>query len=124
MDDPLARVALVVLVGLLAVGVGLLLSRRPRPPRPQVEGISPGVVVFASRGCDTCAAAETAVRAAVGDDYRVIVWEDDPEIFERSGIRAVPLVAVIGEDGVAWWGEGSPGPARLRRAVHRVTVGR
>ena len=124
MDDPLARLGLIVLVGLLAVAVGLLLSRRPRPSRPRVDGMAPGVVVFVSRGCDTCASAETAVKASVGDDYRVVVWEDDPDTFTSAGVKAVPLVAVIGRGGLTWWAEGSPNPGRLRRASQRVATGR
>ncbi len=86
--------------------------------------MAPGVVVFASRGCDTCASAETAVKAAVGDEYRVVTWEDDPDTFTSAGVKAVPLVAVIGLGGLAWWAEGSPNPGRLRRAAQRVATGR
>ena len=123
MDEPLARLGLIVTVGLVAVGVGLLLSRRPRPRPPRVDGMAPGVVLFASRGCDSCASAESAVRAAVGDDYRLVVWESDPDTFEHAGVSAVPLVAVVGDHGLEWWAEGSPSSARIRRAARRVSAG-
>lgn len=107
----LAVIGLAVLLGVIQ-NRGVAMARHRR----SFVGLSPGLVVFASRSCASCDTVEAMVAEAAGSkEHRVVWWEESPEVFEHNEIDRVPAVALVGEDGKGWIAVGVPPPARLRR---------
>ncbi len=105
MDDPLVRLAMVLAVGLLVVGIGVL--RRARTNRVTIPrtGLAPGTYLFTSRTCADCAVARQRL---AGETYTEVAWEENPEEFERLGIGEVPGVLVVSSSGDGTWRRGVP----------------
>jgi len=115
MDDSWVRVVVVV-GGLAAAGVAAwILQRRSRRPMRRVEadGLDPGVYFFSSGTCDTCPTArqDLAIRI-VPETFTEFAWEDQPAVFEKLGVYAVPATLVVATDGSAVLHSGVP--KRLR----------
>jgi hypothetical protein len=83
-----------------------------------MEGHGPGVIVFTSEACSTCAPVIAVLDRRLGiGGYRRIRWEDDPEIFARHRIERVPAVAVLDAAGGGRLWEGVPPVRVLRRTA-------
>lgn len=99
MDDVWVRVAVV--AGALAVGGLIAVWQRSRSKKPsrQVHAphLEPGVYLFTSTACATCARARKGLETQLGDGYSEYVWEEDPAMFAELRIDAVPAVLVMGE---------------------------
>lgn len=99
-DQALIVAALVVTV----VIVVAVLRRFPRSSVRTIEtpGLEPGVYLFTSGGCGTCTGArETLVSRGV--EFTELTWDDDPDVFQRLGMDAVPSVVVVTEGRGRWW---------------------
>lgn len=97
--------ALIVAALVVAVVVVVMLLRRFSRTRARTidaPGFEPGVYLFTSGGCDTCAGArETLVGRGVA--FTELTWDDDPEVFQRLGMDAVPSVLVVTAGRGRWW---------------------
>jgi hypothetical protein len=124
--SPLLRILIAGAAVALVVAVARLASRWLKPIHPAIDleglGSRPGVILFTSTGCETCTAAGDVVDAAdVG--VRRVTWEGEPELFERYGIEAVPLVIVLGADGTTYLTEtGIPDSRHLGPAIRRAGI--
>jgi hypothetical protein len=121
MDEVWARAALV--AGALAVaGVVVLVQRlraRPSPKTVGETGLDPGVYLFTSATCSTCAQARQTLQSALGGDrFHEFAWEEGSETFDQLGIDAVPAVLVV-EPG----GRGTIFPGQPDRALRRIDAG-
>lgn len=116
---------LVVLVAILLVVLAVrLIGRWQRPPHPSIDlgdfGPRPGVVLFTSTECVNCRRAREIV-GSLGIEAREVTWELEPAVFERLGVEAVPLTAVIDEAGnVELLAASVPRLGAVRRAAERV----
>jgi hypothetical protein len=115
--SPLARIAVVVVVFFVAVGVGIAGRRGVvvRRHRVRYPGVGAGIVFFASDTCSTCARVEQDLEQIAGGRYRRVSWEADPDTFLRLNIDRVPTLAVVDESGDGWATQGIPNARRLRR---------
>lgn len=109
-----------VLVG-VAFGVARLASRwlRPIHAPPTLEGLDvpAGLVIFTSTDCGNCRDALDAA-ADTGAPIREVTYELEPTLFEKAGVEAVPLTAVVNEAGsVVATFAGVPNRRGLRRAL-------
>jgi hypothetical protein len=123
---PALRVAVVLALVLLVVVVVRLVARWQRPPHPPIDldglGDRPGVVVFTSTDCATCAEAMRVVGNA-GRAVREVTWELEPRLFEEYRIEAVPLVAVLDGHGRSiLFQTGVPDRNRFRRALRSAGI--
>ena len=121
MSDVIVRAVVVVALMLVAVGVARLAARwqRPvhRPPDLHGLGMPAGIVLFTSTECRNCRNALAAAEDT-GAPIRQITHELEPDVFEKAGVEAVPLTAVVGGDGsVTATFAGVPPARRLRRAL-------
>lgn len=116
-------VVVVVLVIVIVVAVRLV-GRTQRPTHPPIDlghlGSDPGIVVFTSTDCANCREA-LAVVETYGVTTRQVSHELEPDEFDRAGVKAVPLTAVVGDDGVVTAViAGVPTRSSLGRAVSQA----
>jgi glutaredoxin len=121
------RVVFVLALVVIVVGVVRVIGRWQRPTHPSVDlegfGPRPGVVVFTSTDCDTCAETMRMVDRT-GVAIREVTWELEPQLFERYAIEAVPLVIVLDAEGRSILFEtGTPDVARLGKALRKAVIG-
>lgn len=118
------RLVVVLAAVLVVVLVVRLVGRSQRPTHPRIDlghlGADPGIVVFTSTDCANCREA-----LAVVETYRVptrqVSHELESDEFDRAGVEAVPLTAVVGDGGVVTAViAGVPTRGGLRRAVARA----
>ncbi|HDH03658.1 MAG TPA: hypothetical protein ENH15_05380 [Actinobacteria bacterium] len=87
-----------------AVGVGVwLIARRSAGARHEwPKGVlsGPGIFFFSSRTCDSCHEVRLVLDDVVGDDYREIAWEDDPDGWVAFGVDSVPTAVLVDRRGV------------------------
>ena len=118
MDEVWVRVALV--AGALAVAGVVVLAQRLRA-RPSVRtvvetGLAPGVYLFTSATCSSCAQARQTLQTELGEDrFCEFAWEEGSATFDQLGIDAVPAVLVV-EPG----GGGTVFPGQPDRALRRI----
>jgi hypothetical protein len=112
------RLALALVLAVVAVGVALLLQRRraDAPTSSIVEHRAPAqlqrsdfgrpdapwlVAVFTSSTCSTCAEVWSKAQVLESDQVAVqrIEIGEDPELHRRYGIAAVPIVAIADAEG-------------------------
>lgn len=123
----LLRLALVAVAILVVIAAVRLAARWQRPVHPSIDlgdlASTPGIVLFTSTDCVSCADARRMV-ASIGVPVREVTWELEPSLMERVGVDAVPLTAVVDRGGaVAWLGTGVPGERALQGAVRRAGLG-
>jgi len=99
-DRALIVAALVVVVTIVVT----LLRRFPRTSVRTIDtpGLEAGVYLFTSGGCGTCAGARETL-AGRGVDFTELTWDEDPEVFQRLGVDAVPSVVVVKAGRGRWW---------------------
>lgn len=122
MNDILLRAAVVVAAAATGVAVARLARRRAaRRPRPvRMPGLGPGLVLFTSETCDSCAPARAVIQGRFGArGYREVVWERQPGLFDRYAVGKVPTLVWLEADGngVAW--EGIPDDRLVARLALR-----
>lgn len=104
----------VLIVGVILFGVGAvaLAQRHPRRSTRRIDlSLEPGVYLFSSRSCLECDPARAWLRERLGPDgFLEVAWESDRELFEESGIDAVPTTMFVAGDGGVTLVEGVPGP--------------
>ncbi|HEX9644800.1 MAG TPA: hypothetical protein VGC11_12490 [Acidimicrobiia bacterium] len=101
---PGARLAVVAVVVLAAVGIAYLARRARRPIHAPVRldglDLAPGVVAFTSNACDTCAAA-MAVVGSLDVPVRRVSHQEEAGVFASAGVESVPLLVVTDRAGTA-----------------------
>jgi len=127
MSDPALRALAAAAIIATAAGIGLLAARWSRPSHPALDlsglGLPPGIVLFTSTGCATCREAR-ACAEGVGLPIREVTHELEPGLFERAGVEAVPLTAVVDRDGrVLAQFAGAPRRRALARAAAAARLG-
>ena len=118
MDDVWVRAGLVIGALALAVAIGLWQRRAVRGPERVISEtrLDPGLYLFTSQACPTCAAARSTLEESVGlDGFSEFVWEAEPGRFAALGISAVPAVLLVAEGG-----DGRLYPGQPRAVLHRV----
>jgi hypothetical protein len=81
--------------------------------------LDPGVYLFTSATCSTCAQARQTLQTELGGDrFHEFAWEEGSETFDQLGIDAVPAVLVV-EPG----GRGTIFPGQPDRALRRIDAG-
>ena len=124
MSDPLARLALVIVIVAVAAALAWVAHRIRRPPHPAVRvgeaGDWPGVVLFTSTTCPTCKEA-IAELERLGVGFREVTNDLEPQRFASWGVTAVPLTVVIdADDAVVRTFSGVPSRRALRSALRRA----
>lgn len=124
--SPLVRVAIVLVLVVVVIVVVRLIARWAKPPHPPIglEGLGerPGVVVFTSTDCATCARAMEVVGDA-GPAVREVTWELEPQLFEEYRVEAVPLVAVLDDKGRSvFFQTGVPERRSFRKALRSTGI--
>lgn len=109
MDEIWLRVVLVAVM--FAIAVGIAMARRGQ--RLAVRSIaspdlSAGLYLFSSEGCATCDSARAVIVESRGDDFIELVWERQPELFEKLAIDAVPSVLIVDGSGAGRLFPGKP----------------
>jgi len=119
-------VVVVLVLVLVVVAFARLAARWQKPPHPPVDldgiGERPGVIVFTSTDCTTCSEAMRVVDEA-GTSVREVTWELEPHLFDRYHVEAVPLVAVLDDEGRSLFFEtGVPNRNRFRAAIRAAGI--
>ncbi|HVR33254.1 MAG TPA: hypothetical protein VMS74_11170 [Acidimicrobiia bacterium] len=115
-DDVVLRLAVVAAVGAAAVIVALIGRRGVAVARRRVvlEGIGPGLILFTSTSCGTCA----QMRARMGKWPQTVEvsYESAADAFP-AGVDRVPAVALVDEQGRGWIAHGRVSEGRLARWI-------
>jgi hypothetical protein len=124
--NTIIRVVIVLTLVVVVIVVVRLVARWQRPPHPPIDlaglGDRPGVVVFTSTDCSTCAEAMRTV-GATGASIREVTWELEPQLFDQYHVEAVPLVAVLDRDGRSVMFEtGAPSRNQLNKAIRAAGI--
>lgn len=115
------RILVVAAVAGAALGAAFLMGRRTarRAERRSLDltGLPGRVLLFTDRSCGSCERMR-AMLSDAGIRFAEVVYQDDPDAWERARVDTVPLLVVRGEAGeevarVA----GVPSRRRLRQAV-------
>jgi hypothetical protein len=103
---------LVIVVGAVALSLLIILAIRRRPGHSEAgdgRGLDPGIYLFTSATCSDCEGARARLEDMLGSTgYIEIRWEDEPSLFTRLDIDAVPCTIVVGDDGSASVHPGMP----------------
>jgi len=103
---------LVIVVGAVALSLLIILVIRHRPSRSKAGdggGLDPGIYLFTSATCSDCDGARARLADILGSTgYVEIRWENEPGLFTRLNIGAVPCTVVVGDDGSASVHPGMP----------------
>jgi hypothetical protein len=103
---------LVIVGGAVTLSLLIMLAIRRRPGRPgagEGGGLDPGIYLFTSATCADCEEARARLADMLGSaGYIEIRWEDEPGLFTRLDIGAVPCTVVVGDDGSASVHPGMP----------------
>jgi hypothetical protein len=103
---------LVIVVGAVAISLLIVFAIRRLPRRPAPgdgRGLDPGIYLFTSATCADCEGAKARLADLLGSaGYVEIRWEDEPGLFTRLDIGAVPCTIVVSDDGSASVHPGMP----------------
>ena len=116
MTEEVGRLVIVLGVVVVALAVAFVQRRGTsiRRVRRAFVGLEPGVYLFSSDSCGTCAVMRKRLQAAA-IRYTEVSAERDAEVFEAQGIRRVPSVARVDSHGTGWLASGMLSEARSRR---------
>ena len=106
---------LLIVVGAVALALLIIFAIRGRPGRSQAgdgRGLDPGTYLFTSATCSDCEGARARLADMLGSaGFVEIRWEDEPALFARLDVGAVPCTIVVADDGSASVHPGMPGRA-------------
>lgn len=111
MDELWVRVGLVALMLAVAVSAALWLRRGKQNPIRDISSgdLAPGVYLFTSESCPTCAEARAHLSQALGEAaYTELRWEDQPGKFVEIGVDAVPAILIVKVPGIGRLYPGQP----------------
>lgn len=111
MDELLTRLALIGGALVVAAAAALVIRARGRGSPRQIEatGLPPGVYLFTSSTCPDCGSARRVLIQELGDrGFEEIEWEEDPGVFDRLAIDAVPATVVVEQSGAGTVWPGAP----------------
>ncbi len=111
MDDLWVRVGLVALMLVVAISAAVWLRRGKQNPIRDISSadLIPGVYLFTSESCPTCALARAQLSQALEDaTYMEVRWEDQPEKFVELGVDAVPAILIVKVPGIGRLYPGQP----------------
>lgn len=84
-----------------------------RPRRLDGIGLDPGVYLLTSAACPDCASVRRTLTDELGQrGYTEVRWEEEPGVFHRLAIDAVPATLIVDEDG-----SGTLWPGRAKEAL-------
>lgn len=111
-DEALVRLAVVVAIAATSLIVALVLrrGRSVRRYRVSFDDLGPGLYLFTSNTCGTCA--RMRERLVERSDVIEVSYEEDG--FPAT-VRRVPALAEIDEQGDGWIAYGAVSDRRLRR---------
>lgn len=119
MDEFVVRLLVVAAIA-CAAAIAAFLSRRGRAwRRRQFEpmGLEPGIHLFSSETCRSCARARAVIEQA-GLSFFEHTYEADAQLLDSNGIERVPTVAWVPPSGRhGWIAEGIPSERMLTRRV-------
>ena len=111
MDDLWARIAIIA-AALLVAALVVAVQRRKAESSPRAlsaTGLEPGIYLFTSGDCADCSTARAELEEMVGPQgFLEIAWEQQPEVFTRLEIEAVPATMVVDADGRGRLWPGAP----------------
>ena len=123
--ETILRLLVVVLAASIVLGVARY-RREPKAKALSVDGniSGPGVFLFTSASCDSCAAARSVYRDVLGEaGFVEISWESDPGLLTRLGVEEIPVAIVLdATDKVVADFRLIPKRSRLARAARRAGV--
>jgi len=111
MDELWVRVGLVALMLVVAISVAVWLRREKQSPIRDISSgdLMPGVYLFTSESCPTCALARAQLSQALEDaTYIEVRWEDHPGKFVELGVDAVPAILIVKVPGIGKLYPGQP----------------
>ncbi len=110
MSEVWLRLAIVAGAVALSLLVMFVIRRRPGSSNAgDGRGLDPGIYLFTSSTCSDCEGARARLADILGGaGYVEIRWEDQPGLFTRLDIGAVPCTVVVGDDGSASVHPGMP----------------
>lgn len=118
MDEIWLRLGLIggalVVAALASILLRARLSGRPR--RLEDTRLDSGVYLLTSAACPDCASVRRALTEALGGEgFTELSWEEEPGVFHRLGVDAVPATLIVGRDGsgVLWPGRAKEALASL-----------
>ncbi len=120
MSDIDFRLLVLTAVALIVAGSWWLARRqRVRVSAGRRPDLEPGIHLFSSDTCGSCAPVRDRMRDVFGDEVREIRFEDDPPLFGTFGIAQVPTIIFVDADhqAIAW--EGIPTRRQLQRLRRR-----
>lgn len=93
-----------------AVATLVLRSRSSGRERNLAEtGLEAGVYFFSSSACPDCSPTRRALADSLGEEGFVeLSWENEPGVFHRLGVDAVPATLTVAGDGSATLWPGRP----------------
>lgn len=110
MDEFWTRVA-VIAAALMVAALFVAVRRKialTAPRRIGATGLEPGVYLFTSADCADCSLAGAKLEKRVGEGgYKEVAWAEQPELFTRLRVEAVPATMIVEADGSArlWLGQ-------------------
>jgi hypothetical protein len=116
MNDPLARVAVVLGVVLAVVVVVSALRLTSRRGAAESVALAPGVYLFSTSTCADCIPVDELLVSELGEGgFSRIEWAGNEETFEALGIEIVPTTLIVDANGRAdrYQGDPSDGLRRL-----------
>jgi hypothetical protein len=111
MSDPAARLLLVVVAVVVALGVAGILRRRAIAPKRVLRNtrLAPGTYFFTASACIDCGPVRSLLDNRLGPDgYVEYTWEADQKTLESLKIDVVPATLVVNEDGSGTLWAGAP----------------
>lgn len=114
MSEVWLRIGLIAGVLALAALVTVILRSRMtgRPKVLEATGLEPGIYLFTSAACPDCSSARSTLIEELGEaGFVELSWEQEPGVFHRLDVDAVPATALVADDGSGTLWPGRPEPA-------------
>lgn len=118
MDEIWLRLGLIAGALIVAAAAILVLRMRSTGPKRSLgdTGLERGVYFFSSSACPDCSLTRRTLIESLGEQgFLELIWEDDPGVFHRLGVDAVPATLIVAADG-----SGTLWPGRAESALESL----